>query len=101
MSSSTNDSGSSNKSRRSRAVSLPRACWRSTEAGLPACIAASRSAASCSIRASIGCAGLAGVGVFAGAAETAASVDLVFFAAIGAEVTGQRACLAPTTLGNT
>ena len=55
MSSSTNEPGSSSRSMRSRAVSLPRSCWRSTAASLPACSACSRSSASCSSRSSIGC----------------------------------------------
>ncbi len=60
MSSSTNEPGSSSFSRRSRAVSLPRSCWRSTATSLPAWRASSRSAASCSSRSSIGW-GLAGM----------------------------------------
>ena len=40
---------------RSRAVSLPRWCWRSTAAALPACSACSRSSASWTRRSSIGC----------------------------------------------
>ena len=52
------------------------------------------------MRASSGFIELVGVVGFAGAAGTAASVDLVFFAAIGAEVTGQRARFAPTTRRN-
>ena len=42
MSSSTNEPGSSSRSMRSRAVSLPRACWRSTAASVPAWRASSR-----------------------------------------------------------
>ena len=45
---------------RSRAVSLPRWCWRSTAAALPACSACSRSSASCSSRSSIGWTGTYG-----------------------------------------
>ena len=60
MSSSTNESGSSRSSIRSRAVSLPRSCCRSTAAALPACSACSRSSASCSSRSSIGWTGSTG-----------------------------------------
>ena len=44
MSSSVKVPGSSSRSMRSRAVSLPRACWRSTAASVPAWRASSRSA---------------------------------------------------------
>ena len=57
MSSSTNESGSSSRSMRSRAVSLPRSCWRRTDASLPGVRASSFSFASCSSRSVIGCGG--------------------------------------------
>jgi hypothetical protein len=53
MSTSWNDPLSSSRSMRSRAVSFPNSCWRSTARRLPEWSASSRSCRSCSIRASV------------------------------------------------